>query len=323
MKNYIFRRLLLTIPVFFGITVITFLVMHLSPGKPTDILTDMNQKITAEAKHRLVALYGLDKPVYVQYGMWFKRLVKLDFGKSFKDDRPVIDKIAERLPVTLLLNFCSIILIFAIAIPIGVFSAVKKDTIFDKITTVTVFLGFSIPTFWLAILLMILFGVQLGWLPITGFRSINFDELTFIGKTFDILKHLILPVFVSAFTGLAGLSRYTKSSMLEVLHQDYVRTARAKGLPEKAVIFKHALRNALIPVVTIVGLTVPDLIGGSFIFETIFAWPGMGRLGYEAIMSRDYPVIMCVGTIVAVLTLIGNLLADIAYAYVDPRIRYK
>jgi len=155
MKNYIFRRLLLTIPVFFGITVITFLVMHLSPGKPTDILTDMNQKITAEAKHRLVALYGLDKPVYVQYGMWFKRLVKLDFGKSFKDDRPVIDKIAERLPVTLLLNFCSIILIFAIAIPIGVFSAVKKDTIFDKITTVTVFLGFSIPTFWLAILLMI------------------------------------------------------------------------------------------------------------------------------------------------------------------------
>ena len=323
MKNYIFRRLLLTIPVFFGITVITFLVMHLSPGKPTDILTDMNQKITAEAKHRLVALYGLDKPVYVQYGMWLKRLVKLDFGKSFKDDRPVIDKIAERLPVTLLLNFCSIILIFAIAIPIGVFSAVKKDTIFDKITTVTVFLGFSIPTFWLAILLMILFGVQLGWLPITGFRSINFDELTFIGKTFDILKHLILPVFVSAFTGLAGLSRYTKSSMLEVLHQDYVRTARAKGLPEKAVIFKHALRNALIPIVTIVGLTVPDLIGGSFIFETIFAWPGMGRLGYEAIMSRDYPVIMCVGTIVAVLTLIGNLLADIAYAYVDPRIRYK
>jgi len=323
MKNYIFRRLLLTIPVFFGITVITFLVMHLSPGKPTDILTDMNQKITAEAKHRLVALYGLDKPVYVQYGMWLKRLVKLDFGKSFKDDRPVIDKIAERLPVTLLLNFCSIILIFAIAIPIGVFSAVKKDTIFDKITTVTVFLGFSIPTFWLAILLMILFGVQLGWLPITGFRSINFDELTFIGKAIDILKHLILPVFVSAFTGLAGLSRYTKSSMLEVLHQDYVRTARAKGLPEKAVIFKHALRNALIPVVTIVGLTVPDLIGGSFIFETIFAWPGMGRLGYEAIMSRDYPVIMCVGTIVAVLTLIGNLLADIAYAYVDPRIRYK
>ncbi|OGS43852.1 MAG: diguanylate cyclase [Elusimicrobia bacterium RIFOXYD2_FULL_34_15] len=323
MKTYIFRRLLLTIPVIFGITVITFLVMHLSPGKPTDVLTDMNQKITTEAKQRLVTLYGLDKPFYVQYGMWLKRLAKFDFGKSFKDDRPVIKKIAERLPVTLLLNFCSIILIFALAIPIGVFSAVKKDTLFDKITTVTVFLGFSIPTFWLAILLMILFGVQLGWLPISGFRSINFDELTIIGKLLDILRHLVLPVLISAFTGLAGLSRYTKSSMLEVLHQDYIRTARAKGLPENTVIFKHALKNALIPVVTIVGLTLPDLIGGSFIFETIFAWPGMGRLGYEAIMSRDYPVIMCVGTIVAILTLLGNLLADIAYAYVDPRIRYK
>ncbi|MDO8733579.1 MAG: ABC transporter permease, partial [Elusimicrobiota bacterium] len=182
---------------------------------------------------------------------------------------------------------------------------------------------FSVPTFWLAILLMIFFGLQLGWLPISGFRSINFDELTFLEKFTDITKHLVLPVFVSAFTGLAGLSRYTKSAMLEVLHQDYIRTARAKGLTESTVIFKHALRNALIPVVTIMGLTIPDLIGGSFIFETIFAWPGMGRLGYEAIMSRDYPVIMAVGTIVAILTLLGNLIADITYAYVDPRIRYK
>jgi len=323
MLSYIFRRLLLTIPVLLGITVITFLVMHLSPGKPTDVLTDMNQKITADAKLRLEAIYGLDKPFYVQYLMWVKRLAKLDFGKSFKDDRPVIKKIAERLPATLLLNFLSIIFIFAIAIPIGVISSVKKDTVFDKITTVTVFFGFSVPTFWLAILLMIFFGLHLGWLPISGYRSINFDELTFFGKFTDITKHLVLPVFVSAFTGLAGLSRYTKSAMLEVLHQDYIRTARAKGLPESTVIFKHALRNALIPVVTIIGLTIPDLIGGSFIFETIFAWPGMGRLGYEAIMSRDYPVIMAVGTIIAILTLLGNLIADITYAYIDPRIRYK
>ncbi|MBI5573767.1 MAG: ABC transporter permease [Elusimicrobia bacterium] len=323
MFSYIFRRLILTIPVLLGITVITFLVMHLSPGKPTDVLTDMNQKITAEAKQRLVAIYGLDKPFYVQYLMWVKRLAKLDFGKSFKDDRPVIKKIAERLPATLLLNFLSIIFIFAIAIPIGVISSVKKDTVFDKITTVFVFVGFSVPTFWLAILLMIFFGLHLGWLPISGFRSINFDELTLFGKTVDIAGHLILPVFVSAFTGIAGLSRYTKSAMLEVLHQDYIRTARAKGLSEITVIFKHALRNALIPVVTILGLTIPDLIGGSFIFETIFAWPGMGRLGYEAIMSRDYPVIMAVGTIVAILTLLGNLIADITYAYVDPRIRYR
>lgn len=323
MLSYIFRRLLLAIPVLIGITVVTFLVMHLSPGKPTDVLTDMNQKITAEAKQRLVKLYGLDKPLHIQYLSWLMRIVKLDFGKSFKDDRPVIKKIAERLPATLLLNFLSIILIFIVAIPIGVFSAVKKDSLFDKITTITVFIGFSVPTFWLAILLMMLFGLHLGWLPISGFRSINFDELTLLEKFFDIAKHLVLPVFVSAFTGLAALSRYTKSAMLEVLHQDYIRTARAKGLSETTVIFKHALRNALIPIITIIGLTLPALIGGSFIFETIFAWPGMGRLGYEAIMARDFTTIMGVGTIVAVLTLLGNLVADITYAYVDPRIRYR
>jgi len=323
MLKYIFRRLLFTIPVLIGITVITFAVIHLSPGQPTDIITDMNQKITAESKQRLIAIYGLDKPIHIQYFMWLKRLAKLDFGKSFKDDRPVIKKILERLPATLLLNILSILSIFALAIPIGVFSAVRKDSVFDRLTTVFVFLGFSVPTFWLAILMMIFFGLHLGWLPISGFRSINYDELSAFGRIFDISKHIVLPLFISAFTGLAGLSRYTRASMLEVLHQDYIRTARAKGLSENQVIFKHALRNALIPIVTILGLTLPDLIGGSFIFETIFAWPGMGRLGYDAIMARDFPVIMGVGTIVAVLTLLGNLMADITYAYVDPRIRYK
>jgi len=170
---------------------------------------------------------------------------------------------------------------------------------------------------------MILFGIKLGLLPISGLRSLNWDDLSFLGRTWDIVKHLILPVFISGFTGLAGLSRYSRASMLEVIHQDYIRTARAKGLPEKQVIFKHALRNALIPVVTILGLSLPDLIGGSFIFETIFSYPGMGRLGYEAIMARDYPVVMGVGTIAAFLTLLGNFLADITYAYVDPRIRYR
>jgi peptide/nickel transport system permease protein len=279
--------------------------------------------MTREAKQRLTAIYGLDKPLHVQYFAWLKRLAKLDFGKSFKDDRPVMKKIIERMPATLILNFLSIIFIFAIAIPIGVFAAVKKDAIFDKLTTVLVFVGFSIPTFWLAILMMIFFGLYLGWFPISGFRSVNFDEFTVAGKIFDVGRHMVMPLFISAFTGLAALSRYTRSSMLEVLHQDYIRTARAKGLSENKVIFKHALRNALIPVITILGLTLPDLIGGSFIFETIFAWPGMGRLGYDAIMARDYPVIMGVGTIVAVLTLLGNLIADITYAYADPRIRYR
>jgi len=323
MIGYILRRLVLTLPLLIGITLITFLVMHLAPGKPTDLVTEMQVKVGAEAKERLKILYGLDKPWYIQYFNWLGRLTRLDFGKSFKDDRPVVKKVAERLPATLLLNICSLILIFSFALPVGIYSAIKQNSLLDKGMTLSVFIGFSMPTFWLALLLMILFGIKLGWLPISGLRSLDWTELSTLNKIWDIIKHLILPVFVSAFTGLAGLSRYSRASMLEVIHQDYIRTARAKGLPEKQVIFKHALRNALIPVVTILGLSLPDLIGGSFIFETIFAYPGMGRLGYEAIMARDYPVVMGVGTIAAFLTLLGNFLADIIYAYVDPRIRYR
>ena len=323
MISYIFRRLILTIPLLLGITIITFLVMHLAPGKPTDMVSEMQVKVGAEARERLKVLYGLDKPWYVQYFNWLKRLARLDFGKSFKDDRPVIKKILERLPATLLLNISSLILIFSFALPIGVYSAIKQNSFFDKGMTVFVFLGFSMPTFWLALLLMTLFGIKLGLLPISGLRSLNWEDLSFLGKTWDIVKHLILPVFVSGFTGLAGLSRYSRASMLEVIRQDYIRTARAKGLPEKQIIFKHALRNVLIPVVTILGLSLPALIGGSFIFETIFSYPGIGRLGYEAIMARDYPVVMGIGTTVAFLTLLGNFIADITYAYVDPRIRYR
>jgi peptide/nickel transport system permease protein len=215
------------------------------------------------------------------------------------------------------------LIIFFIALPIGIISAVRQDSFLDKGMTVFVFLGFSVPAFWLALLLMLLFGVVLGWLPISGMHSVNFPDFPFWAKLWDLIKHLILPVFISAFGGLAYLSRYSRASMLEVLHQDYIRTARAKGVPEKKVIYKHALRNALIPIVTLLGLSLPGLIGGGFIFETIFAWPGMGRLGYQAIMSRDYPVIMGVGVIAALLTLLGNLIADITYAFVDPRIRYR
>lgn len=323
MLEYIGRRLLFMIPLLLGITVITFVVIHLSPGGPADMLTGLTPKVTAEAKARLHSLYGLDKPIHIQYWLWLKRIVRLDFGESFKDGRLVIKKIWERLPATLLLNILSLVLIFFIALPIGILSAVRQDSLFDKGMTVFVFLGFSIPAFWLALLLMLFFGVFLGWLPISGMHSVNFPYLSFWGKLWDIIKHLILPVFVSAFGGLAYLSRYSRASMLEVLRQDYIRTARAKGVPEKKVIYKHALRNALIPIVTLLGLSLPGLIGGGFIFETIFAWPGMGRLGYQAIMSRDYPVIMGVGVIAALLTLLGNLIADITYAFVDPRIRYR
>ncbi|HUW22667.1 MAG TPA: ABC transporter permease [bacterium] len=323
MLEYIVRRLLFMIPLLLGITIITFVVVHLSPGGPADMLTGLSPKVSAEAKARLHSLYGLDKPLHVQYWLWLSRLVRFDFGKSFKDGRLVIIKILERLPATLLLNVLSLLLIFFIALPIGVISAVRQDSFFDKGMTVFVFLGFSVPAFWLALLLMVLFGVVLGWLPISGMHSVNFPYFSFWGKLWDIIKHLILPVFVSAFGGLAYLSRYSRTSMLEVLRQDYIRTARAKGLSEKKVIYRHALRNALIPIVTLLGLSLPALIGGGFIFETIFAWPGMGRLGYQAIMARDYPVIMGVGVIAALLTLLGNLIADITYAFIDPRIRYR
>lgn len=322
MFYYILKRLFLMIPILLGITIISFAVMKMAPGDPTSLVTDLNPNMNEEAINRIRAHYGLDQPWHIQYLKWLKNMLMLDFGTSFaSDSRPVIDKILERIPITLLINVLSLVFILGISIPIGVMSAVKQNSLFDKGATIFVFLGFAIPTFWLALLLMILFGVQLNWLPISGFRSLNYADLSFFGKIGDIANHLILPVFVSAFGGLAGMSRYMRSNMLEVVRQDYITTARAKGLDERTVIFKHALRNALLPVITLLGLSVPGLIGGSVIFETIFAIPGMGQLFYQSVMMRDYPTIMGVLVIGAVLTLFGNLLADIMYSVADPRIR--
>jgi peptide/nickel transport system permease protein len=322
MFRYVARRFLFMIPLFFGITIICFSVMHLAPGSPTDLQTEMNPRVTAEMKERLRAMYDLDKPLHVQYGKWLGRLLVLDLGVSFSPDgRPVSSKILERLPITVFLNVLSMVLIFLIAIPIGVLSAVRQGSTFDRVMSVFVFVGFAIPTFWLALLLMILFGIDLDWLPISGIRSLNYEYLPPAEALWDFLKHLILPVTIAAFGGLAGLSRYMRSNMLEVIRQDYITTARAKGLPERTVIYKHALRNAMLPVITLLGLSVPGLIGGSVIFETIFSIPGMGQLFYMAVMSRDYPVVMGILVIGAVLTLIGNLLADVSYALADPRIR--
>ncbi|HOJ43010.1 MAG TPA: ABC transporter permease, partial [Syntrophorhabdaceae bacterium] len=264
----------------------------------------------------------LDKPLYIQYYMWLKRIVKLDFGISFASDRrPVIDKIKERIPITVSINLISMLLIFIIGIPIGIYCAKHKDTTIDKVLTAFVFAGYAAPTFWLALLLMMFFGVYLEWLPILGLKSFNFNELSFFEKIMDVASHLILPVCISAFGGLAGISRYMKSSLLEVLRQEYITTAYAKGLPEDMVLKKHALRNALLPVITIIGLSVPGLIGGSVIFESIFSIPGMGQLFYMSVMARDYPTIMGILVIGAFLTLLGNLLSDILYAVADPRIR--
>ena len=321
MVNYIARRLIGMLPVLVGITLITFFVIHLSPGKPTRLQAEMSPKISIEAREKLDKLYGLDKPVHIQYWEWVKRLARFDLGKSFVDDRPVSQKIGERIPVTIAINVLSLALIFLVAVPIGITSAVKEGSAYDRISTVFVFIGFAMPTFWLALLLMNLFGVHLGLLPISGIKSIDFEDFNFLEKLADLARHLALPVFVSAFVGLAGISRYMRTSMLEVLNKDFVRTARAKGLPERRVIYKHALKNALLPIVTIIGLSVPGLIGGSVIFESIYAIPGMGKLFYDSVMARDYPVIMGVLFIGAILTLIGNLVADVIYACVDPRIR--
>lgn len=310
------------IPLFIGITIISFSVIHLAPGSPIDMATDLNPKATAEVKERMRALYGLDKPLHVQYWNWLSRLLVLDFGNSFSQDgRKVADKIFERLPVTISINVLSLLLILLVAIPLGVLSATHKNSLFDKATTVFVFVGFAVPTFWLALLLMILFGVHLGWLPISGLKSLNYEYLPASGQLWDRVSHLILPVLLSAFGGLAGLSRYMRSNMLEVIRQDYITTAKAKGLSNRVVVFKHALRNALLPVITVLGLSIPGLIGGSVIFETIFAIPGMGQLFYASVMARDYPTIMGILVIGAVLTLFGNLIADVSYALADPRIQ--
>ncbi len=322
MGMYLIKRLILMVPLFIGITLISFAVIHLAPGSPIDMATDLNPKATAEVKARMRAIYGLDQPLHVQYWNWLRRLLVLDFGNSFSQDgRRVSDKILERLPITIFINIASLVLIFLLAVPIGVLSATYQNSLFDKSTTIFVFVGFAVPHFWLALLLMILFGVHLGWLPISGLKSLNYEYLPASVQVWDRISHLILPIFISAFGGLAGLSRYMRSNMLEVIRQDYITTAKAKGLSPRKVIFKHALRNALLPVITILGLSIPGLIGGSVIFETIFAIPGMGQLFYASVMARDYPVIMGILVIGAVLTLVGNLIADLSYALADPRIR--
>ncbi|MFA5034884.1 MAG: ABC transporter permease [Candidatus Margulisiibacteriota bacterium] len=301
MRKFIFNRLLQLIPLLLGISLLSFLVMHLAPGDPTALFIEPN--IDPVELARVRANWGLDQPIFIQYLVWLKNALLLDFGRSYTTGLPVIAEISERLPMTLLLMIPSFILTLLITIPVGVISAVKKNSWFDNLFTFFSFAGMAIPTFWLGLMLMLVFSVKLHWLPAVG--------------------NLALPLITMTIGSLAGLTRYQRGAMLEVLNQEYIRVARAKGLPERLVIFKHALRNALLPTITILGLSLPDLFGGAFVIETIFAWPGMGRLGVQAIFQRNYPTIMGIVMISALLIIVGNLLADIAYAMVDPRIRYE
>jgi peptide/nickel transport system permease protein len=324
MLAYALRRLLLAVPLLLGITLISFVVIHLAPGDPVEMMTggDPSTVHNPELYKQLIKEFDLDKPLLVQYWKWLSRLARLDFGKSFAPHgRPVLTMITERLPITLLLNIVEMLIIVSLAVPIGVVSATRQYSVFDKVTTIFVFLGFATPDFWLALLLMILLGVQLSWLPISGLRSLNWEYLSFWQQQADFLGHLVLPITVATFGGLAGFSRYMRQSMLEVVRQDYIQSARAKGLAERVVIGKHALRNALLPIVTILGLSLPTLIGGSVIVESVFAIPGMGQLMVQAAFERDYPVLMGNLVIVSTLTLTANLMADLTYSLVDPRIR--
>jgi peptide/nickel transport system permease protein len=309
-------------PTLIGITLVSFIVIHLAPGEPTDLITDLNPQANLAAKARLREIYGLDKPLPVQYWNWLKNLATLDLGRSMSTDRrPVRDKIIERLPVTLSLNIASMGLIILISLPLGLWSAVRAGGLFDRTSTIFVFIFFAAPSFWLALLGMWLFGVKLHWLPTSGLTSLNYDQMDTVGKFIDLTKHLLMPILISSLGGLAGLSRYLRSNMLEIIRQDFLTTARAKGLTERVVIWKYALRNALIPVITILGLSVPGLVGGSVIMESIYAIPGLGQLFYIGVMGRDYPLVMGGLVIGAVLTLLGNLMADLGYALADPRVR--
>ncbi len=323
MLRYGIKRTLLMVPILLGITLLSFSIMHLAPGGPAEAQMEFSAKASAEARARLRKLYGADQPVYKQYITWLRKFVTLDFGTAFADGRKVKDKILERLPITLSINLLSLCLVLLIALPIGILSATHQYSALDRFTTVFVFVGYSMPSFWLALLLIYLLGVQWGVLPISGFQSLDVTGLSAWGLLMDRADHLILPVFVSAFGGLAGFSRYMRNSMLEVMRQDYIRTARAKGLSEPRVVYKHALRNALMPVITILGLSIPGIIGGSVIMETVFGIPGMGQLMFQAVLSRDYNVAMGILVPAAALTMLGNFVADIGYALADPRIRLK
>jgi peptide/nickel transport system permease protein len=332
MKAYLLKRLLQIIPTLLGITFITFLIIQLAPGNPAMLklqmagqgqMTDsaLSQQIIEQTKK----LYGLDKPLPIQYLLWVKRVVTFDFGTSFKDHRKVWDKLAERLPVTIQINVISIFLIYLIAIPCGIYSATHSNSWPDRVLTLLFFVLYSLPSFWIAVLLIMLFGGGDFWdiFPVYGISSIGAEQWSFLRWILDRLWHLILPIICLTYGGLAYLSRLARAEMLEVIREDYVRTARAKGLKERVVIFKHAFRNALLPIITLLAFLLPALFGGSVIIESIFSVPGMGQLSFEAVLSRDYPVIMAIATISSLLTLVGLLVSDLLYAALDPRIKLE
>jgi peptide/nickel transport system permease protein len=320
MGRYILRRILISIPVLFGITVVTYLIVTLAPGDPVSALVDPEQ-VAALGPGWLEqqrAELGLDRPLPVRYGLWMKEILQGNLGYSYSDRQPVADKISERIWPTVKLMLTVQVMALLIALPIGVVSAVKQYSILDYLATVFGFATISIPSFFLALAGIYVFAIKLRLLPTAGMATIGKPP-----SLLDSLHHLILPATVLGLAQAAPLIRYTRSSMLETIRQDYVRVARAKGLSEGNVIIRHALRNALIPLVTVVALTLPQLLGGTVIIEQVFSWPGMGTLAIKAVRGRDYPTIMAINMIGAVAILVSSLIADVIYAWIDPRINYS
>lgn len=321
MSRYVVRRLIQMIPLLIFISILSFSISVLAPGDPVLMFVPPEKKtISPEAMQALRHKYGLDQPIYLRYFTWLGNTLRGDWGYSFRSHDLVTKEVFSRLPNTIILGITSLIFTLLIAIPLGVISAIKRYSIFDYTVTIGAFLGLSLPTFWFALILIELFANRLGWLPSMGMQSLGV-QMNSTQKVVDLAKHLILPVLTLSITDLAYWSRYQRATLLENLSQDFVRTARGKGLKESTVIWRHAFRNALIPMITLLGMSLPDIVGGAVITETIFGWPGMGRLGIESIASRDFPVVMAVTMILALMVIVGNLLADISYSFVDPRIR--
>lgn len=321
MSKYIARRLVQMVVVLLGISIISFAIMQLAPGDPIELLADRNA--TPAEKAHIRSLYGLDEPLPVQYFNWISQVLKGDFGNSFVTGKPVLQMILERLPATLTLNFWAMIIIYALAIPIGMISALRQYSWFDHIVTTLAFLGRALPQFWFALMLIYLVGMRVDYIQIAGMSTYGIDwgSTPFFEVLSDRISYMILPLIVLAFSGMAGIARYMRASMLDVVHQDYIRTARAKGLPEKKVVINHAFRNALLPIVTLIGFELPILFSGSVVIETIFSWPGVGLLAVNSIFQRDYMVVMAFNMLGAVMTVIGMFLADLLYVVVDPRIK--
>ena len=327
MTAFVARRLLGAVPLVLGIATILFFVLNLAPGDPTQGL--ISPGIRPEVIAQMRANFGLDQPVHVRYVKWLGALAQGDFGYSISHARPVAAVIGSVLPNTLLLSVCALAVAFVVGVLLGILQAVRQYSLTDSVLSVIALFFYSMPSFWLALMLILVFALYARnfwgwpiWFPASGLRSVDYDFLSFWGQMRDRAYHLVLPVAALSLVLAAGIARYTRGSMLEVVRQDYVRTARAKGLPERTVILKHALRNGLIPVITLLGLYLPVLFSGTLFIETVFAWPGMGKTIYDAITTRDYPVVMAGSFVFATMVVVGNLLADVLYAVVDPRIRY-